>query len=55
MSQNTLSLSQLKLFVERKAFAHGVSPVVSTILGEYVVDILKTQPYVHSTKSKQLV
>lgn len=55
MSQNTLSLSQLKQFVERKAFAHGVSPTVSTILGEYVIDILKTQSYVHPIKNKQLV
>jgi len=52
MRQNNLFLSQLKQYVERKAFAHGVSPAVSTILGEYVINILKTQSYVQPTKSK---
>ena len=49
MSKNNISASQLKKRIEIKAYAYGVSSVVSTLLGEYVVELLRdaaglTQP-----------
>ncbi len=53
MEPHSLSASQLKRNIEHKAYAYGVSPAVSTLLGEYVVELIR-QTYVRHTK-KQLV
>lgn len=44
------NLEEIKQHIERKAFAFGVSPVVSTLLGEYVEQLI-TQHY--ATRNKQ--
>jgi len=41
MSGTVLTASRLKDHVERKAFAYGVPSVVATLLGEYVVDLVR--------------
>lgn len=41
MQGTTLSASQLKMHVERKAFAFGVPEVVAILIGEYVVDLVR--------------
>jgi len=43
MTKVTLSASELKRHIEIKAFAYGVSETVSTLIGEYVVDLLRSQ------------
>ncbi len=43
MNPITLSATRLREQVETKAYAYGVSPVVSTLLGEYVVDLLRQE------------
>ena len=55
MNPKVLSLSQLKTSVEQKAYAYGVSPVVSMLLSEHVVNILKHQPYVRRNETQKLV
>lgn len=37
----TLSARLLREQVETKAFAYGVAPVICTLLGEYVVEVLR--------------
>ncbi|MFH1236055.1 MAG: hypothetical protein V1685_03915 [Parcubacteria group bacterium] len=41
MPKILLSASQLKKQVETKAYAYGMSSVVSALLGEYVVELLR--------------
>lgn len=41
MSPQVLSAHLLKRRIELKAYAYGVSSVVATLLGEYVVDLLR--------------
>lgn len=53
MSPYKISASQLQHSVERKAYAYGISPAVSTLLGEYVIELIK-DTYVRHTE-KQLV
>lgn len=53
MTAVRLKASDLKRCVERKAYAYGVSSVVSTLLGEYVVELIK-ETYAKHTE-KQLV
>lgn len=53
MEPRKLSATDLKRNIEHKAYVYGVSPAVSTLLGEYVVDLIR-QTYVRHTK-KQLV
>lgn len=53
MSPYRISASQLQHSIERKAYAYGISPAVSTLLGEYVIELIKNT-YVRHTK-KQLV
>lgn len=40
MSHLKLRASELSRAVEHKAYAYGVSPAVSTLLGEYVVEFI---------------
>lgn len=54
MHKSPLTASELKYKVEEKAYAFGVSKVVSTLIGEYVIELIKQNSYVRSTK-KQLV
>lgn len=49
-----LSRSELKRSLERKAYALGVSPVVSCLLAEHFIELLIHHPYVGTT-NKQLV
>ena len=49
MAQILISASQLKNRIEAKAYAYGVSAAVSTLISEYVVELLReaarpTQP-----------
>lgn len=41
MQRRALSASLLRRRIETKAFAYGVSSTVATLLGEYVVDLLR--------------
>ncbi len=41
MQRRALSASLLRQRIETKAFAYGVSSTVATLLGEYVVDLLR--------------
>lgn len=41
MTAIPISLSRLKKQVETKAYAYGISPAVSTLLGEYVTALIK--------------
>ena len=41
MQKRALSASLLRRRIETKAFAYGVSSTVATLLGEYVVDLLR--------------
>ncbi len=41
MTTIPISLSRLKRQVETQAYAYGVSPAVSTLLGEYVTALIK--------------
>ena len=41
MSPIALSALELKKRIEKKAFAYGVSSVVATLLGEYVIELLR--------------
>lgn len=41
MKHPPLSLFLLKRRIENKAYAYGVSSVVATLLGEYVVELLR--------------
>lgn len=47
-SQNKTAL-ELRQAVERKAYAYGISAVVSMLLGEYVADLI-THSYARDTK-----
>ncbi len=53
MSPYKISASQLQGSIERQAYAYGISPAVSTLLGEYVIELIKNT-YVRPTE-KQLV
>lgn len=41
MKKQTLSAPQLRRRIENKAFAYGVSSTVATLIGEYVVALLR--------------
>jgi hypothetical protein len=41
MPKTSLSAPLLKSRIENKAYAYGVSPVVSSLLAEYVIDLLR--------------
>ena len=41
MSKTYILASQIKKQVETKAYAYGISSVVSALLGEYVVEMLR--------------
>ena len=47
-SQNKTAL-ELRQAVERKAYAYGISPIISTLLGEYVAELI-THSYVRHTE-----
>ncbi|HAU66018.1 TPA: hypothetical protein DCW61_01605 [Candidatus Uhrbacteria bacterium] len=47
-SQNKTVL-KLREAVERKAYAYGISPIVSTLLGEYVIELI-THSYARHTE-----
>ncbi|KKU33703.1 MAG: hypothetical protein UX45_C0007G0030 [Candidatus Uhrbacteria bacterium GW2011_GWF2_46_218] len=51
MSPIALSASELKKRIEHKAFAYGVSSVVSTLLGEYVIELLRATSHPPLTPS----
>jgi len=51
MSPYKISASQLKGSIERKAYAYGISPAVSILLGEYVIELIKNT-YVRSTENQ---
>ncbi len=54
MDKNPLTVLELQHSVEQKAYAFGVSKTVSTLIGEYVIQLLKEKNYVRTTK-RQLV
>ena len=49
MSNQSLSLRDLKRCVEQQAYAYGVPEVVCTLLGEYVKELI-IQSYVRGKK-----
>jgi len=49
MAPVIVSARELKEAVERKAYAYGISETVSILLGEYVVELIKTM-YAKSTE-----
>ncbi|MBI4437342.1 hypothetical protein HY631_00070 [Candidatus Uhrbacteria bacterium] len=51
MASYRISISQLKESIERRAYAYGVSPAVSTLLGEYVIELIK-DTYVRHTENQ---
>lgn len=58
MPRTHLSASELKKCIEVKAYAYGVSAPVSTLIGEYVIKLLReathsthTQSYEPTSKS----
>lgn len=53
MSRSRLTVADVRRCVERQAYAYGVSEAVSTLLGEYVTELI-TQQYVRR-KKEQLV
>jgi len=42
-------MSQLKQAIEQKAYIYGVSAAVSTLLSEFVIDLLISSQYVKPT------
>lgn len=54
MGTNPLSVHDLKKHLELKAYTYGVSPTVSTLLGEYLIELL-TKPYYVRHTEKSLV
>jgi len=53
MSGPKITVRELQRRVEQKAFAYGISPTISLLLGEYVASLI-TQPYERREK-EQLV
>ena len=51
MSPYKLSASWLQDSIERKAYAYGISPAVSILLGEYVIELIKNT-YVRHTENQ---
>jgi|LakMenEpi03Aug12_release.lakeMendotaPanAssembly.Ray.scaffolds.fasta_scaffold5113681_1 hypothetical protein len=54
MDESPLSLLELKKRLEARAFTYGVSSAVSTLLGEYVLELL-TKPYYVRHTNKTMV
>ena len=52
MTAVTISTKELKKAIEHKAYAFGVSEAVSTLLGEYVVELIRT---LYAKPTEQLV
>jgi hypothetical protein len=52
MAPVIISARELKEAVERKAYAYGICEAVCLLLGEYVVDLIKT---FYENPNKQLV
>lgn len=52
MTPVVISARKLKEAVERRAYAYGISEVVSILLGEYVVDLIKN---LYAKPTEQLV
>ncbi len=48
-SQNKATL-ELKRAVERKAYAYGISAIISTLLGEYVAELITHSYARHAEK-----
>gem|GEM_PF-1315219 len=44
-----ITMSQLKQAIEQKAYIYGVSAAVSTLLSEFVIDLLISSQYVKPT------
>lgn len=49
MQTNHLSPRELKQHLEERAYVYGVSTAVATLLGEYLLELLKLYPYVRHT------
>lgn len=45
-----MSASRLQNSIERKAYAYGVSEAVSTLLGEYVIELIQNTYVKHTEK-----
>mgnify|MGYP006865045591 CR=1 FL=1 len=54
MAKSPLTASELSRRVEEKAYAYGVSKMVATLLGEYIIELIKSQKY-DRHKKRQLV
>ena len=52
MDENPLSLLDLKKHLELKAYSYGISNAVSTLLGEYLLELLTKPYYVRHTNNK---
>lgn len=52
--ENNLSLLELKKQLEARAYMYGVSAAVSTLLGEYLLELL-TKPYYVRHTNKTMV
>ncbi len=50
MTPYKISASRLQNSIERKAYAYGVSEAVSTLLGEYVIELIKNTYVRHTEK-----
>ncbi len=46
MSEKPLSILELKKHLEARAYMYGVSSTVSTLLGEYLLELLTKPTYV---------
>lgn len=49
MPNGHISVSELQACIEHKAFAYGTSGAVATLIGEYVVELLRSVAKTSST------
>ena len=54
MEENRLTLLDLKAHIEQKAYSFGISAAVSTLLGEYLLELLTKPYYVRHTNNKMV-
>lgn len=51
MDEKHLSVLDLKKHLEARAYTYGVSATVSTLLGEYLLELLTKSYYVRNTNT----
>lgn len=54
MDEKHLSVLDLKRHLEARAYTYGVSAAVSTLLGEYLLELLTKSYYVRNTNTSMV-